>query len=152
MLRTQSLHATVRGTARGRPAQPLRGRVRLASAVGFLLATLALGAVAAAPSASALEFGVCRHVGKKGLYSDASCQTKLARPKGAYEWQPGPPKECLPMKKGEFADSSCTTHSKKLQKGHFEKSYGGQFRSSVTKPYPASLLLNGTEVNCSGQL
>jgi hypothetical protein len=148
---TQSLHTTV---ARVRAAQPSRGAEHFGSVwpvtvIGLLLAVLALGAAAAAPSASALEFGVCRHVLKKGLYSDANCQTKLVKPRGAYEWQPGPPQTCLPMKKGTFVDSSCTTHSKKANKGHFEKSYGGAF-SSAYPPNPAALLLNGAEIYCSG--
>jgi len=106
------------------------GRLQLAAAGALLLAALAISAIATTSSAAALEFGVCRNIVKKGEYTDVNCQTKSAKPhKGTYEWQPGPPKSCLPMKHGEYLGPSCLEKDSKPHKGKYELSYGGNFHT-----------------------
>ena len=122
------------------------GPVRLVAASVLLLVVFALSATGASSALAAPEFGVCRHVGKKGAYSDAACHTKLLKPKGAYEWEAAPWKECAAMKHGEYTEAACNTKSLKAHKGKYEKLGGNGFSGSAAG---ATLTLGAVTITCT---
>jgi FG-GAP repeat len=82
--------------------------------------------------ATAAEYGQCRLLGKAstpkikhGDYSEENCQTKdvskKGKPKGEYEWYPGPASGCEAVKKGEYTETECLTKAAKRDKGKFER-------------------------------
>jgi hypothetical protein len=108
-----------------------RGAIPLAATTVCLAVT-----AIAASSAAAGEYGRCRDIGKKGEYSDPNCQIvaiKKGKPKGAYEWEPGAPKECVAQRKGKYSDSGCTVEDIKngKAKGSFEKEPGPGFTATM---------------------
>jgi hypothetical protein len=128
--------AEMRGVASSHPAAgpetpgaKVRGdTMKRINIVGLCLVTaIALTALTAA-SASAAEYGQCRLLTKNttpkikhGKYTDTNCQVLNLKTKGDYEWYPGPPANCIALKKGEYTDSACATKSAKPHRGAFER-------------------------------
>ncbi len=110
--------------------------MRYARIIGVsLLAIFAFVALAAASSASAAEYGQCVAAKKKGKYAEGNCLTrdeKKGKPKGHFEWVPGPSPTCVAKKKGKYAEGKCETldEHKGKPKGHFEMAPGPGFTSS----------------------
>jgi hypothetical protein len=111
------------------------------------LACVLTASIAASAHAGTYEW--CR-THKHGKYSDAGC-TKLDEPNGKAKghFEREPVMACAPQKKGEFADSSCTTKSLRPHKGRFEQTTGRAFTISggTTVGYTPSV--GGFAVVCS---
>ena len=111
------------------------------------MALIAIDAGASVPSASALEFGVCRNVVANGRYSDVNCTTKAKKRTGAYEWKAGSPAECLALEHGKYTSGKCTKLAKP-GKGRFERTDGGMFTNSGSEE-PADLEIGSTDIHCA---
>jgi hypothetical protein len=99
-----------------------------------VVAVLALSAMTAVAASAAPDYGQCKALtknttpkAKHGKFSDGTCSKLFEKKekvvaKGSFEWYPGPPANCYPLKKGEYTDAGCTSKSLKAHKGNFEKS------------------------------
>jgi hypothetical protein len=125
----------VRGLGRRSAAGLKGGAVKHIRLVGLCsVAAFALSALAGTSVTSAQPiYGKCRLLSKnttpkakKGKYTDPNCQTFFAKKgkpvaKGNYEFEAGPPKDCIALKNGEYTDATCTSKSVKAHKGAFER-------------------------------
>jgi hypothetical protein len=94
------------------------------------------------------EYGQCL-AHKGGDFRGGDCTGAPLNHTGSFEFDVGPAPRCVAEKKGQYANSTCTTKAKKAKKGKFETAPGPGYSSTLGAVSLEAPGL-GTTVTCDG--